>query len=170
MSSTNFKWSPPAARPNSAARSAATSTWSPRAAPTPCMATSMATSAISASTPPTLCPTPRCPLTQAQYGASLGGPIVHDRTFYFANFEQRDLNQSGLITISPANVAAINARLAGRRLPGPADLHRASIPTRSTTRNFFAKVDHQFSAARSVQHPLQPLRRRTALIRAAPAA
>ena len=33
------------------------------------------------------------PVTQSQYGASLGGPIVHDRTFYFANFEQRELNQ-----------------------------------------------------------------------------
>src|SRR5262249_35487667 len=28
------------------------------------------------------------PLTQSQYGASLGGPVVHDQTFYFANFEQ----------------------------------------------------------------------------------
>jgi hypothetical protein len=54
----------------------------------------------------------KLPLTQAQYGASLGGPIVKDRTFYFANFERRDLNQSGLITIAPANAAAINGRLA----------------------------------------------------------
>jgi hypothetical protein len=38
------------------------------------------------------------PLTQAQYGASLGGPVFRDRTFYFVNFEQRELNQSGLIT------------------------------------------------------------------------
>ena len=27
--------------------------------------------------------------TQAQHGASLGGPVVRDRTFYFTNFEQR---------------------------------------------------------------------------------
>ena len=59
------------------------------------------------------------PLTQAHYGASLGGPVIHDRTFYFANFEQRELNQSGLITISPSNVAAIDARLAAVAYPGP---------------------------------------------------
>src|SRR5450432_992091 len=54
----------------------------------------------------------KLPSTQAQYGASLGGPLKQDRTFYFANFEQRELNQSGLITIAPASVDAINARLA----------------------------------------------------------
>src|SRR6185295_15208758 len=52
----------------------------------------------------------KVPSTQAQYGASLGGPLVRERTFYFTNVEQRVLNQSGLITIAPANVAAINAR------------------------------------------------------------
>ena len=74
------------------------------------------------------------PLTQAQYGARLGGPIVRDRTFYFGNFEQRELNQSGLITIAPANVAAINSRLDRGRLSRPADFDRASIPIRFTRR------------------------------------
>ena len=40
------------------------------------------------------------PYTQLQSGVSVGGPIVKNRTFYFANFEQRQLNQTGIITIS----------------------------------------------------------------------
>ena len=84
------------------------------------------------------------PLTQAQYGASLGGPIVHDRTFYFANFEQRELNQSGLITIAPANVAPINARLTAVGYKGPQiSTGLYSNPVHNT--NFLGKVDHQFS-------------------------
>ncbi len=51
------------------------------------------------------------PMTQAQYGASLSRPLKKDRTFYFINFERRELNQSGLSTISVANVSAINTRL-----------------------------------------------------------
>ena len=84
------------------------------------------------------------PITQAQYGASIGGPMVHDRTFYFANFEQRELNQSGLTTISPANVAVINARLGAIAYPGP----RISTGIYSNPvhhSNLFAKVDHRFS-------------------------
>jgi hypothetical protein len=84
----------------------------------------------------------KLPMTQAQYGASLGGRLVPDRTFYFANFEQRALNQSGLIAIAPSNVAAINARLAAIGYLGPqiaTGLY--SSPVHNT--NFLAKVDHQ---------------------------
>jgi carboxypeptidase family protein len=84
------------------------------------------------------------PLTQMQYGASLGGPVIRDRTFYFANFEQRELNQSGLITIASANVAAINAHLAATGYPGQAIYTGLySNPVHNT--NFLAKMDHQFS-------------------------
>ncbi len=85
------------------------------------------------------------PLTEAQYGASIGGPVIRDRTFYFANFEQRILNQSGLITIAPANIAAIDARLITTGYPGPLiSTGLFSNPVHST--NFLAKVDHDFSA------------------------
>ncbi len=38
------------------------------------------------------------PFTRAQYGATLGGPIVKDKTFFFAAFEQRRRQESGFFT------------------------------------------------------------------------
>jgi carboxypeptidase family protein len=85
------------------------------------------------------------PVTQAQYGATLGGPIVRNRTFYFGNFEQRRLNQSGFITISPENVAAINSRLSESGYQGPL-ISTGIYPNPVHTSTALAKVDHQFSA------------------------
>ena len=85
----------------------------------------------------------KLPSTQAQYGASLGGPVIADRTFYFANFEQRRLNQSGLITITDANVAAINARLAAVGYQG-SPIATGLYPNPVHNTNFLGKVDHQF--------------------------
>jgi hypothetical protein len=86
----------------------------------------------------------KLPSTQAQYGASLGGPVKQDRTFYFANFEQRSLNQSGLITIAPASVAAINSRLDAVGYPG-ARIDTGLFPNPVHNSNFLGKVDHQLS-------------------------
>jgi hypothetical protein len=84
------------------------------------------------------------PLTQAQYGASVGGPIVRDRTFFFGNFERRRLNQDSVITITPANVTAINAQLAVSGYKGP-QLGTGLYANPVHNSNFLAKVDHQFS-------------------------
>lgn len=84
------------------------------------------------------------PLTQAQYGASVSGPVVKDRTFYFVNFEGRQLNQSGLSTISSANLVAINARLAAVNYPGPR-ISTGQYRNPVHNQNLFAKVDHRFS-------------------------
>lgn len=83
------------------------------------------------------------PLTQSQYGASIGGPVVRDRTFYFANFEQRLQNQSGLITIAPGNVAAINARLDAVAYSGPR-IATGLYSNPVHMWNLMGKVDHQF--------------------------
>ncbi len=84
------------------------------------------------------------PQTQAQYGASLGGPAIHGRTFYFANFEQRELNQDGIITISPANATVLNAQLAAVGYAGSRIFTGLfSNPVHNT--NFLAKLDHQFN-------------------------
>ncbi len=84
----------------------------------------------------------KLPMDQAQYGASLGGPILPNRTFYFANVEQRRLDQTGLMTISDANVGAVNARLLAVGYRGPA-IATGVYPSPVDTTNLLGKVDHQ---------------------------
>ena len=87
------------------------------------------------------------PMDQQQYGGSLGGPLVRNRTFYFANFEQRLLDQTGLVTILPENVPVINAKLAGDRLSGLTchDRHLSESGSQRELRS--AKLDHQVSGS-----------------------
>jgi hypothetical protein len=84
-------------------------------------------------------------MTQSQYGVSSGGPIRRDRTFYFVNFEQRLLDQTGLVTILPANVSIINATLAQSGYPGAA-VTTGEYPNPVHTANLMGKIDHQFGA------------------------
>lgn len=86
----------------------------------------------------------KLPSTQAQYGASLDGPLRRDRSFYFANLERRDLNQSGLTSIAPESVAAINARLDAVGYGG-ARIATGLYPNPVHSDNALVKADHQFS-------------------------
>jgi len=84
----------------------------------------------------------KLPMDQQQYGASLGGPLTQNRTFYFANFEQRRLDQTGLVTIAPADVAAINARLVQTGYPG-SPVSTGVYPNPVHSANVLGKVDHR---------------------------
>jgi len=84
------------------------------------------------------------PFTQAQYGASYGGPLKRDHTFFFSNFEQTRLNNATVITISPANVAAINGRLDRIGFAGPR-ISTGIVPTGFDTTNFLFRLDHRVS-------------------------
>jgi hypothetical protein len=83
-------------------------------------------------------------LTQAQYGASIGGPIKQDRTFFFTNFEQTRRNYSAVITIAPSAVTTINNRLTAIGYEGPL-LGTGVVPASFDTTNFFARIDHKLN-------------------------
>lgn len=84
------------------------------------------------------------PLTQGQYGVSIGGPILRDRTFLFANFEQTRRHDAGVITITPPNVSAVNARLDHTGYAGPR-IVTGVFPGGYDVTDFFARVDHRLN-------------------------
>jgi hypothetical protein len=88
----------------------------------------------------------RLPMNQKQYGGSMGGPLVHNRTFYFFNVEQKRLDQTGIVTISSENVNAINSRLASVGYPGAA-VTTGLYPNPVDSTNALGKLDHQLSGS-----------------------
>jgi hypothetical protein len=89
------------------------------------------------------------PLTQGQFGASIGGPIVHDRSFFFGNYEGRRLNTDGIITVAPAAASIIDARLIATGYGGPllgvGTGATTLYPTTVHTDNALARLDHRIS-------------------------
>jgi hypothetical protein len=88
----------------------------------------------------------KLPMEQQQFGFSLGGPVRRNRTFYFTNVERKLLDQTGVVSITQANVDAINARLVEAGYPGqPVATGIYPNPVHST--NVLSKIDHQLSGA-----------------------
>ena len=85
------------------------------------------------------------PMSQQQYGGSIGGPVVRDRTFYFTNVERRRLEQNGLATIAEGDVRAINARLAAVGYRG-ALVSTGSYPNPVESTHVLGKIDHQIGS------------------------
>ena len=44
----------------------------------------------------------KAPYSQKQWGATLGGPIKRDRTFFFVSQERTDIKDNRVVTIDPA--------------------------------------------------------------------
>jgi len=113
--------------------------------------------------------TPRALFHNNQFGASLGGPIIKDRTFFYVDYEgQRE--PLGVVTISnvptgtapdgalqPSDatnpvIAALLARnpwpAPNLSNPGPYQIGTASVisPSYNDLTSFIAKIDHSFNA------------------------
>ncbi len=50
----------------------------------------------------------KAPYKQRQYGATLGGPLRRDKTFFFLSFERLEIDANSFVTISDADAAILN--------------------------------------------------------------
>jgi hypothetical protein len=108
----------------------------------------------------------KSPFKNNNYGASAGGPIQHNRTFFFAAFEgERGRPNSTLAVTVPGEkdiIAARSANLAASRPenplgaallglfphqnnPGSGGNYVYSVPNLLDSDNFLVKIDHRFS-------------------------
>jgi hypothetical protein len=80
---------------------------------------------------------PKAPFRQTQWGASLGGPVTRNRTFFFLSYEQLDRDASAFVTIEPLVAQSLE------RQGFPIDLGR--VPAETSTNSALARLDHAFS-------------------------
>jgi hypothetical protein len=113
-------------------------------------------------------PSPHSPFKNNQFGASLGEPIVHDRTFFFGAYEaQRERVTSDFLLGAPttAQIAAAEADAGGAASVNPALVKalnyyptatavdpgtgngtaEVAVPDKSDLNSAIIKVDHQFT-------------------------
>jgi len=83
-------------------------------------------------------------LHKARMGVALGGPIVKDRTFYYAAFEQERNRAQDESYLAPSLVATVNRILNANRVSD------ARFPTSRAETEASAKINHQLTPRNSV--------------------
>jgi hypothetical protein len=84
----------------------------------------------------------KAPFSQQQWGATLGGPLKKDRTFFFLSFERSDTQANNFVNIDPAAAAVLG------RAGFPVEL--GNVPFTFEATEVLAKVDHQWSPNHSL--------------------
>jgi hypothetical protein len=85
---------------------------------------------------------PKAPFKQHQWGATLGGPLKKDKTFFFLSYERLDQTASNFVTIDPT----VAASLGRQGFPVPTGY----ISYENTADQALAKFDHQWSASDNI--------------------
>jgi hypothetical protein len=80
--------------------------------------------------------TAKAPFDQKQWGATLGGPLKRDKTFFFLAFERQDAETNNFVTIDPAAAAVIN------RAGFPVETGAA--PEKDLRDTYLGKLDHHW--------------------------
>jgi hypothetical protein len=91
----------------------------------------------------------KAPYGQKQYGATLGGPIRKDRTFYFLSFERLDIDANNFVTIddtTPVTYAGQNFGTAAQILRNAGfPVQTGNSPYRIESNQFLGKLDHSLN-------------------------
>lgn len=84
----------------------------------------------------------KAPFSQSQYGATIGGPVRRDRTFFFLSVENLKTESNNFVNIDPAAAALLNAN------GFPVEL--GNVPFDVEAEEYLGKIDHQWGAAGSL--------------------
>jgi hypothetical protein len=84
----------------------------------------------------------KAPFRQGQWGGTLGGPVLRDKTFYFLSYEGTRIRDSRLVTIDSGAANLLNS------LGFPVEL--GNVPFNVGNTEALAKIDHQWSSARTL--------------------
>ena len=84
----------------------------------------------------------KAPYRHTQWGATLGGPVKQDRTFYFLSFERTDVADNRVVTINAAAADVLNAS------GFPVEL--GNVPLAVTNTEVMGKIDHHWSSLHNV--------------------